>query len=104
MKILIFILFFCFCTSSVFAYSSKASKFAEQEYAKTSGCKKVQINMKKEYNDKYEHKTGKHHIRSITYGWGDMKTDKCRKKSKITYFVLYNDNDTPFWSSVNFYK
>lgn len=94
----------CLNIIPAFAYSSKATKFAEQEYAKTSGCKRVQINMKKEYNDKYEHKTGKHHIRSITYGWGDMKTDKCRKKSKITYFVIYNDKDTPIWSYVNFYK
>ena len=104
MKILIFILFFCFCTSSVFAYSSKASKFAEQEFAKSSGCEKVRINMKKEYQSKYELKTNEFSVCSVVYGWGDMKRSNYRKKCKISYMVIYNTEYNPVWSSVNFYK
>jgi len=99
-----FVLFFCFLVLPVFAYSSKASKFAETEYAKTNNCEKVYINIKKEYSAEYQQKTGE----TIIYGWGDMM-GKCRdkdrrKKCRITYVVLTDKSGNPYWSKINVYK
>ena len=96
----------CICLNfiPVFAYTSKASKFAEEEYAKKNNCKKVQINMKKEYSTEYKQKTGG----TIVYGWGDMRgkcEDKDRsKKCRITYVVLLGKDGKPCWSNIIFYK
>ena len=98
------VIFICLNFTPVFAYSSKASKFAEREYAKTNNCKKVHINMKKEYSSEYQQKTGE----TIVYGWGDMRAkfkDKIRrKKCRITYVVLFDESCKPCWSKINFYQ
>ena len=67
----------CICLNfiPVFAYTSKASKFYEEEYAKKNNCKKVQINMKKEYSAEFQQKSGE----KMVYGWGDMRC-KCKDK------------------------
>ena len=101
-KILTVIL--CLNIMSAYAYSSKAVKFAEDEYKKINNCKNVYINMKKEYSSPYTLKTYNHAIGSIVYGWGDMKINKFSKKFNITYLVIYNENGMPIWSSINFYK
>ena len=96
----------CICLNfiPVFAYTSKASKFAEEEYAKKNNCKKVQINMKKEYSAEFQQKSGE----KMVYGWGDMRC-KCkdkegRKKCRITYVVFIDESGKPRWSSINFYQ
>jgi hypothetical protein len=99
MKINFIIICICLNYIPVFAYSSAASKFAEQEYAKKNNCEKVKINMKKEYSTEYQQDTGK----IIIYGWGDIKIKGCKKK-KITYVVLLDNFGKPGWSSINFYK
>ena len=91
-------LLFCFLVLPASAYSSNASKFAEMEYIKTNNCKKLQINMKKEYSTESQQKTGE----TIVYGWGDIKIKGCKKK-RITYVVLYDNLGSPLWSKINFY-
>ena len=99
MKNVMFILFFFFIALPVSAYSSKASKFAEIEYAKTNNCEKVHINMKKEYTTESKQKNGQ----IIVYGWGDIR-GKYIRKSRITYVVLMDKSGNPCWSKINFYQ
>ena len=103
MNYLVFVIIFFFLVAPVSAYSSPASKFAESEYAKVNNCRKVHINMKKEYCDDYSLKTGERSITRVVYGWGDMKIKGCKKR-KVTYCVLYDADNKPYWSSVNSYK
>ena len=100
----LFVLFLCFLVLPVFAYSSKASKFAETAYAKTNNGEKFYINMKKEYSIEYQQKPGE----TIVYGWGDMRGKYRgkyrRKKCRITYVVLTDKSGNPYWSKINVYK
>lgn len=98
MKVLFFLIF-CFFVLPVSAYSSKASKFAENEYAQNNKCEKVHINMKKEYSAEYQQKKGE----TIVYGWGDIR-GKYIRKSRITYIVLTDKSGNPIWSKINFYQ
>ena len=99
MKIIFIIICICLNFIPVFAYSSTASKFAEHEYAKMQNCKKVHINMKKEYSAEYQQKN----CTKIVYGYGDIKIKGCKKR-RITYVVLFDESCKPCWSKINFYQ
>ncbi len=99
MKSIILLIILLIFSPSVFAYSSKASKFAEAEYAKTNNREKVYINMKKECRAEYQQKNGQ----TIVFGYGDIKIKGCKKR-RITYVVLYDESCKPSWSKINFYQ
>ena len=94
---LIICLFFSVLTS--FATSTEASKYAEEQYSKQIGNDKVHINVKKEHTVEYTQKIGDKIIPAITYGYGDMKTNKCRKV-RVSYICLLDENCKPIWSYV----
>ena len=97
-KRVLFAIIFFWC-SCVFGYPTNASRFAEQEYAKSHKCQKVCINVKKEYTQIYGQKFGEQTIPAITYGYGDMTIRGC-KKCRITYIVLLDCDCKPVWSAI----
>ncbi len=103
MKNIFFVLLFCIFALPVSAYSGKASKFAAQEYAKKNNCKKVCINMKREYCLEQRLNICNLKVQKIIYGWGDIKVKGCKKK-RITYVVLLDNSGKPCWSNIIFYK
>ena len=93
--VLVFLLFF-----SVNSYgSTKASRFAEKQYASQTKSAKAHIVVKKEHTSDYLTEIGGIKIMGITYGWGDMKI-KGQKKFHISYLSLLNEDYNPFWSYV----
>ena len=99
MKNLFLILGLCFSVLSVYASSTEASKYAEEQYAKQIGNEKVSINVKKEHTMEYDQKVGELKIPAITYGYGDMKAKKCRK-IRISYICLLDEDCKPIWSYI----
>ena len=87
------------CVSSVYAGSTDASRYAEQQYAKQVGNPKVHINVKKEHTVEYQQKIGDQLVPAITYGWGDMKAIG-EKKKRISYIILLDEECKPFWSFI----
>ena len=72
MKRLTLLFVFCITTLSASAYTTEASKFVEEQYAKKF-TSQPKINVKKEHTEEYQQKIGDQMIPAITYGYGDMK-------------------------------
>ncbi len=97
MKRIVLLMGIYLCMTSVWA--TEASKFAEEQYSKQTGNERVHITVKKEHTVEYQQKIGEQMIPAITYGYGDMKAKK-RKKCRITYICLLDENCNPIWSYI----
>lgn len=101
-KIVLFLVLVLFQTS-VFAAQTEASKYTEEQYSKQTGNERVRINVKKEHTEEHQQMIGGTEISAITYGYGYMKAEKCRKK-RISYVCLLDKNCKPVWSYVVKFK
>ena len=77
---------------------TEESKFVEKQY-KSRCSKNVHIVVKKEHTQEYQQPIGSIMIPAITYGYGDMKINGC-KKFRISYIVLLDCNCKAIWSYV----
>ena len=102
MKRALLILIFCLTTLSASSYTTDASKFSEEQYSLNNNCN-VKIKVIKEYTNEYQQQIGERIVPAITYGYGYIK-GKDRKKCKITYICLLDENCKPFWSYIVPYK
>ncbi len=125
MKNFILFFFLIYSCMSAIAYTTEASKFAEEQYGLFNN-NKVHINSKKEHTVEYQQFIGDIFVPAITYGYGDMKISKKQKKQlnkekykgskyswthclcnsaknkkcRITYTVLLDCNCKPIWSGI----
>ena len=102
MKTTILLFFLYLNIFPVFAITTEASNFAEYGFSQKNKSENVHINVKKEYELNYQQQIGTEDIKSLTYGWGDMKI--CGKKYKITYIVMFDCCHKPYWFSIQFYQ
>ena len=79
--------------------STKASIYAETQFANQNSAKRVHIIVKKEFTLDSSQCIGKQTISAITYGYGDLKIKGC-KKHKITYICLLNNKYNPILSYI----
>lgn len=98
MRFFILVLSIYLCITTVFAYSTEASGYAEKQHELLNKCH-ANINVKKEHTEKSLQKIGEQTVWTITYGWGDLKI-KGHKTRRITYIVLKDNKCKPICSFI----
>ena len=97
MKTVLILSLILFISPAVVATS--CSEYAAKCHGELCGIIKPHITVKIEHTEKYEQVSGKMFIPYITYGYGDLKGKKYKKK-RISYVCLINSDYMPLWSSV----
>lgn len=88
-----------FILSSLTVHASECTDYLMNLYS-NSHSKPVKIICRKEFIDKYEQKIGDKFISSIVYGQADMKIQGQRKKVRVSYICLLENDCKPIWGYI----